>query len=173
MNAPLNDFELAISTAYKIYGDEIRKLADEVDKGSKDIGEELDDITSEIKSFLGAKAANSVEESEAEEAIEQAEAWVTDNISNSITGRRIASAYVLLGRNEARIRLGEMDPKNEETETKTYQVQVEETRHYTMRYTIEASSEEEAIEKAENGESEDETVMRDNGTISRQNAIII
>jgi len=47
------------------------------------LGEQFWEAVAELKSALGAEAANASSDAAAEEAIEQAEAWVTQHVSSS------------------------------------------------------------------------------------------
>lgn len=105
-------FNANIESLLADHGEVIRDVADKVDNGPfQDLGDILDDFAADAKSELGAEAANSVSDAEAEEAIEIAEKWVTDNVSNGTAERRIAAGCVVHGYHEAmRILLG---PDNE------------------------------------------------------------
>jgi len=127
--------------------------------------ETLDDIISEAKGELGAKAANTAGDDEAEVAIETVERWITNNVYNSTTDRRVAAAYALLGREAARDRLG--------LETKTWRLTIDEVQQHRRIYTVTAATKEEAIELAERGETVAEEDVRLVGIISRDNAEVI
>lgn len=146
------------------YGGEIRKLADVVDN-AEPLSHELDDIAEELKGHLGSKAMNQVDEEEADDALDTVDDWVANNVSNSSTSRRIAAAYALLGREEARRRL--------EQDTPTYRVRIEEIQHHSRIYTVAAANEEEALQKAMSGETEHEEDQRFHGVIERKNASLI
>lgn len=105
--APLAVFDNDIARALDDHGDEIRAIADRADEGDDDLSETLDDVANEIKGHLGASAANTATGENAEYAIDAAEHWVTDNVSNSTSDRRVAAVYALLGREAALVRLGE------------------------------------------------------------------
>lgn len=82
------DNELAISLFDRFIEEEVgnRELRAEIDSL-------LDDAAADIKASVGAEAANQVgdDESAQEAAIDEAEAWVTDNISNGSQAVRIAA----------------------------------------------------------------------------------
>lgn len=103
---PLAAFDESIDDALNEHGEEIRKIADRLDAGDDDLSETLDDIASDIKGDLGAVAANTASDDQAEYAIDAAERWVTDNISNSTSDRRVAAVYAHLGAEGARKRIG-------------------------------------------------------------------
>ena len=103
--APLALFDAEIARMLDEHGPEIRTLADRLDGGADDLSETVDDIVCDIKGDLGAKAANSASDDDAEYAIAAAERWVTDNVSNSTSDRRIAGVYAHLGLDQARRRL--------------------------------------------------------------------
>ena len=162
---PIGDFDQSISDHLNTHGEEIREAADMIDDEDGDRSDTLDDIIGDIKSHLGAKAANTVGDDEAEDAIETAERWTTNNVSNSTTDRRVAAAYAMLGREAARERLG--------LDTKTWRITIDEVQHHRRIYTVSAATKEEAIRLAEQGETEAEEDVRLVGVISRDNAEII
>lgn len=102
---PLAAFDEEIDDVLNEHGPEIREIADRVDD---DLSEILDDVAAAIKSHLGARAANTASDDQAAYAIDAAERWVTDNVSNSTDDRRIAAVYAFLGAEQARERLGEL-----------------------------------------------------------------
>lgn len=104
-DAPLAVFDAAIASMLDTHGEEIRAIADRLDADGGGLSEEVDDIVSDIKSHLGAEAANSASDDEAEYAIGAVESWVTDNVSNSTSDRRVAAVYAHLGAEEASRRL--------------------------------------------------------------------
>ena len=159
----IRQFDESISRHLNDNGAEIREAADRLD--NEDDTDELDDIASEIKGGRGAKAANTVSDDEAEDAIETVERWVTNNVSNSTTDRRVAAAYAFLGREAARERLS--------LETKTWRLTIDEVQHRRRIYTVEAGNQEQAIAKAERGETIKEENMRFVSVVSRDNAEII
>jgi hypothetical protein len=65
------------------------------------LGEQFWGAVAELKSALGAEAANASSDAAAEEAIEQAEAWVTQHVSSSSEGLGVAAILMTLG--DARI----------------------------------------------------------------------
>jgi hypothetical protein len=65
------------------------------------LGEQFWAAVAELKSELGAEAANASSDAAAEEAIEQAEAWVTQHVSSSSEGLGVAAILMTLG--DARI----------------------------------------------------------------------
>jgi len=162
---PIGDFDRSISDILNTHGDEIRKAADMIDDEDGDRSHTLDDIICDIKGHLGAKAANNVEDEEAEEAIATAERWTTNNVFNSTTDRRVAAAYAMLGREAARERLG--------LEMETWRLTIDEVQHRRRIYTVSAATKEEAIALAERGETIAEEDVRVVGIISRDNAEII
>lgn len=103
---PLAVFDVGIDTALNVHGDEIRSIADRLDAGDEDISETLDEIAADIKGHLGSAAANTAADDQAEYAIEAAERWVTDNVSNSTSDRRVAAAFAFLGADQASNRIG-------------------------------------------------------------------
>lgn len=98
----LTTFDGDIDAALNDHGPEIRALSDALDAGDDDLSETVDDVVSEIKGALGAAAANGVPDAEAETAIAAAETWVTDNVSNSTSDRRVAAVFAFLGAEGAR-----------------------------------------------------------------------
>jgi len=102
---PLGRFDDQISAMLTDHKDEIYRYADRLDKGDQDLSELLDDVADEIKGHLGAAAANAGSDHQAETALEAAERWVAENISNSTGDRRVAGVYALLGVDQARRRL--------------------------------------------------------------------
>lgn len=164
----VRNFDKEISEHLNTIGDELREVADMVDKDDGDLSEILDDIASDIKGHLAAKAANSQTSDEAEDAdeiIEVVEDWVTSNISNSTTDRRVAAAYAFLGREEARKKLG--------LDTNSWRLTIDEIQHHRRIYTVEAATREEAIAKAERGETISEEDLRFVSVVSRDNAEVI
>lgn len=103
---PLAAFDDEIDAMLNTHGEEIRTLGDRMDAEGGEMSEVLDDVASEIKGHLGAKAANTADDDQAAYAVDAAERWVTDNVSNSTSDRRIAATYALLGVDGARQRLG-------------------------------------------------------------------
>lgn len=158
-------YDQSISDHLNTHGEEIREAADMIDDEDGDRSETLDDIISEAKGEIGAKAANTVGDDEAENAIETAERWITNNVSNSTTDRRVAAAYALLGREAARDRLG--------LDTKTWRLTIDEVQHHRRIYTVSAATKEEAIKLAERGETVSEEDDRFVGVVSRDNAEVI
>lgn len=154
-----------ISDVLTKHGDEIRAIADAAD-GDDDLSEKLDDIANDAKGHYGAKAANEQTDADAETAIEVVENWIAGEVVNSTADRRVALAYVMLGRTEARQRLGQ-DP------ARRFRVVVDEIQHHRRIYTIDAESEAEAIEKAEIGDTVSEEEVRFVGVVSRDNAEIV
>lgn len=73
--------------------DLISDLESSVEDLFDEVEEVLDDYAEELKSSLGAAAANEAgdDEDAQESAISEAEEWVTDNVSNGSMGARIAS----------------------------------------------------------------------------------
>lgn len=63
-----------------------------------DVSEKLDDVTSDMKSYYGAKAANLCHDDCAEDAIASIESWITANVSNNLWVGRIAAVVSFLGR---------------------------------------------------------------------------
>lgn len=103
---PLAAFDAEVDSMLNNHGPEIRRIADRVDEDT-DLSDEVDDVMADIKGHLGTRAANQASDAEAIYAIEAASAWVTDNISNSTSDRRVAAVYAFLGVQEARVKLGE------------------------------------------------------------------
>lgn len=101
-DAPFAAFENDIDAALNEHGPEIRTLADRIDAGDDRLSEAVDDVVSEIKGALGAAAANQGDDAGAEAAIQAAELWVADNVSNSTSDRRVAAVYAMLGVEKAR-----------------------------------------------------------------------
>ena len=66
-----------------------------------DVSEKLDDVTSDMKSYYGAKAANLCHDDCAEDAIASVESWITANVSNNLWIGRIAAVVSFLGREKA------------------------------------------------------------------------
>lgn len=161
----ISGYDQSISDHLNTHGDEIREAADMIDGEDGDRSETLDDIISEAKGELGAKAANTVEEDKAETAIEMVERWITDNVYNSTTDRRVAAAYALLGREAARERIG--------LDMKTWRLTIDEVQHRRRIYTVSAATREEAIKLAERGETVSEEDVRLVGIVSRDNAEVI
>ena len=104
-HAPLADFDEDLGTMLNRHGEEIRAIADRADAGDDALSETLDDVADEIKGHLGARAANTADDDQADYGVEAAERWVTDNVSNSTSDRRVAAVYAFLGVEEARRRL--------------------------------------------------------------------
>ena len=164
---PLSALEDRISNLLNEHGKEIRTIADEVDaEDDGDMSETLDDIASEAKGHYGALAANEHSDDDDEVVISYVEEWVTNEISNSTTDRRVALAYAMLGRDEARRRLGQ-DP------ARTFKIAIDEIQHHRRIYIVDADSAEEALEKAERGETINEDNVKFVGVVSRDNAEII
>lgn len=103
--SPITALDAAIDKAFNEHGDEIRDFADRLDDGDDALSEAVDDVVSEMKSSIGAAAANNVSDNEAESAIAAVERWITENISNSTSDRRIAAVFAQLGPNDARKQL--------------------------------------------------------------------
>lgn len=87
----------------------IAKLVAAAEDYVDELGELLDDIAADLKSSLGADAANGAgaDENSQEKAIFEAEIWVTDNVSNSSLDDRIAGVLWYLGTDEGSDRIHE------------------------------------------------------------------
>lgn len=104
-HTPIATFDAALDQAFNEHGDEIRDYADRIDDGDDALSEAVDDVIADIKSKIGAEAANNVSDDEAETAIEAVERWVTDSISNSTSDRRVAAVFAHLGEAESKRQL--------------------------------------------------------------------
>lgn len=106
---PVAAFDADIDAAINDHGPEIRTIADRLDAGDERLSEMLDDVSADVKDRLGADAANSATDENAAYAIDAVSSWVTDNISNSTSDRRVAAVYAFLGRDEAVKRIGDVE----------------------------------------------------------------
>lgn len=100
MNTAVADFSVKFN-AFKAENKQLLTDLAVLCKGQLDeVDEVLDDYSADLKSVLGADAANAIAsdaEEAADAAIAEAEAWVTDNVSNSSIEDRIAAVLWLEG----------------------------------------------------------------------------
>ena len=168
MNETTTSFEADIEKALAEHAEDVTRIttaiATEGDK-AEDLVEIIYDVVSDIKSSLGSTAANQVSDADAEETIEAVEKWVTDNVSNAATERLVAAGIAFMGRDEFIRHIG--------IDANTYTVEIDEIQHHRRIYTIVASSEQEALEMAERGETSAEANGKFVGVIGRDNAEII
>ena len=98
---PIASLDAAIDDAINVHGPEVRVYADRLDGDDQDLSETIDDLITDIKVELGGDAANTANDDQAEAAIDAVAAWVTDNVSNSTSDRRVAAVFAQHGRDEA------------------------------------------------------------------------
>jgi len=98
-NSILSDFADEFATFKAKNGGLIADLEAVVQDCLDEVGDLLDDCAADLKSSLGADAANGAgdDETAQECAIAAAEAWVTDNVSNGSLSDRIAGVLWVQG----------------------------------------------------------------------------
>lgn len=102
---PLTSFEEGIDQAINIHGPEIRAYADRLDADDNELSEIVDDLCADIKTSLGAAAANHTSDENAEAAIEAVSRRITETVTNSTSDRRIAAVFAQFGADVARASL--------------------------------------------------------------------
>jgi len=85
VNQATEGYERRVAQFVEAHGDLIAEVVAEVEAVGMDaLSDFFYDITDEVKDGLGADASNLLEsEDEQEEALDQAEGWVADNVSNA------------------------------------------------------------------------------------------
>lgn len=104
-------YQEKISAIAARHGDLVDALGSRLDKadaaGNRDTVDAVDDFAAELKSLLGASAANRLTDAQMqEEAIGICEAWVTDNVSNAPGRERVLCAFEALGAEDGEAFLG-------------------------------------------------------------------